>query len=360
MKIIILSLNVVTKGGTERAISNLANYLCPGNEIYILSLCSNDTEKSFYNFENCINIIHGKYEYIPSGIFAKLKWNIKILLYIKSIMREIRPDCILGTGHNTNVFLPFLKAKCNKTIACEHLVTTSLPFSSRIIMKLLYPKIDSLVVLSESLKKQLVSFNNNIFIIPNMLKCNQSEVMSIKRKKQIIMVGRFSYEKGYDRLIDIAKKMKMEYPNWNISIYGDGPLFFEIKKLIEDNDLNDYISLEGSVLDIHIEYLKSSIFLMLSRFEAFPMAILEAKYSGLPIVAFDAPLGARELVKNGIDGFLVENGNSKEIVNKLSILIEDHELRKEFSLNAKKDSLSYMETIVGKKWLDLFHHLNNN
>ena len=152
----------------------------------------------------------------------------------------------------------------------------------------------------------------NIYRIPNPIVFESNKVSKLE-EKTVISVGRLSEIKGFDNLIKAFKKVNLKYPNWKLKIFGED--FGEekkIKKLIRNLELDKNVLIMGHSENLKFEYLKSSMFVMSSKFECFPMVLLEAKEIGLPIIAFDCESGPRDLIVHERDGFLIKPENIKE------------------------------------------------
>lgn len=107
------------------------------------------------------------------------------------------------------------------------------------------------------------------------------------------------------------------------------------------------------------KYLQSSIYVMSSRFEGFGMVLIEAMACGVPCVSFDCPFGPSDIIKNNEDGFIVENGNSEALAEKLNLVIEDDSLRKDFGVNAKQNVKRFLPEIILKQWVELFKEVKS-
>ncbi|WP_302027097.1 glycosyltransferase [Bacteroides caecimuris] len=245
-KIYILILNITAAGGTERAVVNLANMLVPYVEsVNIISLLSCDDGKPYFSLDKNIRVSHLGMGFIPVSIFGKISWYFNVR---KVLSKNIeKKSVIIGTGHNINFVLSLLTER--KRIACEHIQLDSIPFLHRKIMYFLYGNLDLLVVLSESAKKKLNKYNRNIKVIPNSLPFLPSSFSSLQEKR-IIMVGRLSEEKGYERVVNIALYLKNNYPLWSIHIFGDGPMKQNLMNIYKENKVNDLISIHAPVKDI--------------------------------------------------------------------------------------------------------------
>ena len=174
--------------------------------------------------------------------------------------------------------------------------------------------------------------------------------------KKIIAVGRLREEKGFDRLIDIWKMISEKYPDWQLNIFGEGYLKDELNNKIKTSNLKN-ITLQGSTSNISKEYSTSSICVSTSYLEGFSLTLLEAMRHGVPCVAFDCPFGPRSIIRDANCGFLVENGDIRIFADRLCRLIENDELRIQFSQNSIERAKRFDVDIIMKQWQDLFESL---
>lgn len=121
-------------------------------------------------------------------------------------------------------------------------------------------------------------------------------------------MGRYEYQKGYDRLINAWALIAKQVPDWTLHIFGEGSLRPVLTKQIYDLNLEKSVFLDGATNNVGKELSESSIVAFTSNYEGFPMAIVEVESAGLPVVSFDAPCGPKDIIRDGEDGFLVKMG----------------------------------------------------
>lgn len=187
---------------------------------------------------------------------------------------------------------------------------------------------DEVVVLTNKDLDDYGQFNENINLIYNPVTIKNTQKSTLLNKN-ISFTARIVYDhKGIDFLIEVAKRL----PNdWTISFAGQGHEEEKLRKEIRENNIEDKLILLGSLndKDLRKHYLNSSIYLMTSRWEGFGLVLVEAMDFGLPIIAF-SQTGSDEVLANGKYGVLVENGNVSELINQLTMLINDVEKRKQY------------------------------
>ena len=213
-------------------------------------------------------------------------------------------------------------------------------------------KLDRFVVLTDKDRKAWTELNN-VVTIPNPSPFMPTTVSPLTEKR-IIAVARYSHEKGIDLLLEAWAKVEKRTKEWRLDVYGDGDTT-AFNALIDRLGIDrNRCLLNGRTGDIEKEYLRSSIAVCSSRFEGFGMIIIEAMACGLAVVSFDCPWGPQSIIKNGEDGFLVENGNIEKMADALVRLIEDDNKRNTFAKNAIQNVKRFQMDRIANQWKQLF------
>jgi len=193
-------------------------------------------------------------------------------------------------------------------------------------------------------------------IIPNPLILNV-EKCALLENHEVISVGRLEEQKGFDLLLESWAKVVAKHPDWHLTICGEGSQRGLLQSIVEKLDIGRSVSLVGQIKDVSSRYLESSIYALSSRFEGFGLVLTEAMSFGLPCVAFNCPYGPSDIITDGEDGMLVENGNTDALADGICRLIENHSQRKQFGKNAKKNIQRYAIENVMPQWDKLFTSL---
>ncbi len=219
-------------------------------------------------------------------------------------------------------------------------------------------KLDRFVVLTDKDRKAWTELDN-VVTIPNPSPFMPTTVSPLTEKR-IIAVARYSHEKGIDLLLEAWAKVEKRTKEWRLDVYGDGDTT-AFNALIDRLGIDrNRCRLNGRTGDIEKEYLRSSIAVCSSRFEGFGMIIIEAMACGLAVVSFDCPWGPQSIIKNGEDGFLVENGNIEKMADALVRLIEDDNKRHTFAKNAIQNVKRFQMDRIAEQWRELFENVIQN
>lgn len=198
----------------------------------------------------------------------------------------------------------------------------------------------------------------NVVVIPNPSSFFPSAISNCT-SRQIIAAGRYVPQKGFDRLIAAWGLIADKYPGWKLKIYGDGWLRTQLEQQILDSHLQDSCSLEFTVSNLADKMQESSIFVLSSRFEGFGLVLVEAMSCGLPCVSFACQCGPRDIISDGKDGFLVQDGDIGGLANRISELIADNSRRQQMGEMAREKAKNYQIENIGMKWIALFEQVTS-
>lgn len=369
MKICIVTEQFYKIGGIERVLSHKIPYWLDikGFEVLLITT-ENNSRPFYYPLPEAVKHIELGINYDRSTSLRSRINLVKAITHYKKLKNTIKceqPDFIITCCYGFDFyFLPFIKQKSLIINECHStrvgLQKNNVSYKSRLSkfirerFEMLY---DSMVVLSKEESETFKGKNTAVIPNPNP-KVNTYEQM-LPRDKVVISAGRVAPVKGYERLIDIWVNSKGPSLGWQLHIYGDGELDYlnNLRDLINNLDAKESIVLKKSQPDIKEIMAKSEIYAMTSINECFPMVLLEAMETSLPIIAYDVPTGPRNIVKHGETGFLVEDNNKKEFVSHLNYLIEDEELRRKLGQAGEFENENYSLDTIMKKWTALFNTL---
>jgi glycosyltransferase involved in cell wall biosynthesis len=360
MKILYIVPKINNEGGVARVLSVKANYLVEkfGYEVHILTQNEGSTPL-FFSFNERI-VLHDMI--LKGNIISFFLQYVKAL---KNAITTIHPDIIIICDNGLKAFcIPFiLKTKTPIIFECHSSKYVEEKKQSKYFLgtkfKLAFKafsanKFTKFVALSkESLKEWNV---NNGVVIPNSLWFKASRFSDLKSKK-VIAVGRHSYEKGLDRMLEIWQKVIEKYPDWSLEIYGKANENKDLQKLANSLKIGNNVAFLEPVKNINDKYLEASILLMTSRTEGFGMVLIEAMSVGLPSIAYDCPCGPRSIITNNKNGFLIKDGSIGTFVEKIELLIEDEKFRVQMGNEAQNSVKEYQIDNIMQMWKSLFEEL---
>ncbi len=214
---------------------------------------------------------------------------------------------------------------------------------------------DYTVLLTDQERELFWRNERNVKVIPNPLTL-PAHSLSDLTEKRVIAVGRISYQKGFERLVEAWAAIESKFPDWRLDIIGskeDSVEVLKLKAAIQRCNVAN-VRLLPPTQDIAKEYAKSSLLVMTSRYEGFGLVLTEAMACGLPCVAFDCHCGPSDIISDGVDGLLVEQGNIEGLANAMSRLMGNPQELTAMGANAKVKSLRYDLPAVMRSWETLF------
>jgi glycosyltransferase involved in cell wall biosynthesis len=173
----------------------------------------------------------------------------------------------------------------------------------------------------------------------------------------LLSVGRLTYAKNYQLLLDIANQILSNRDDWCWEIYGEGEDRTELEEKIASLGLKEKVILKGVVDDLYSRYPNYAAIVMTSRYEGFPMVLIEAAAKGLPMVSFDIETGPSEIITDDVNGFLVPANDAESMAKKLELLIEDPQMRMRMSEAARISVQPYKVKHICEQWRKLFEEM---
>lgn len=324
----------LSSGGAERIMASLVGYF---NNHYDVELIVYSNEDFFFPIPENVRV-HKIVSKKQNTLFSFLNRLIKTY----SILKNRKPDVVLSFLTETNITaticssllrIPIIVSE--RTNPLKHKLSKTV----LILRNIVYKFCSSLVVQTNESRQYFAEFvkESKIVVIPNFVDLKKFDQFNRLRipNKQILSIGRLSFEKGHDLLIKAFASSKSRHQGWKLIIVGDGPLFQSYNRLIEQFDSRESIQLVGKKNNV-LEYLFSSAFFVLpSRYEGFPNVLLEATATGLPCIAFNCGMGISEVVENGFNGLLADAEDYESLKECIDSLSENTELQRKFKGNAK-------------------------
>ena len=374
MKIIYQIHSTYNPGGMERVLLNKVTYLVEkmGWEVTVVTT-DQKGRPQFYPFPEDVRMIDLGINYSDDNgkpflkkLAGYFKRRLEHRTRLAALLELERPDIVDCFYPGESSFVPSLKDGSRKVMELHQSKLFHHQYNRSGLMGLadkvrarmderLVRRFDRFVVLTEE-DAGMWGEMPGIRVIPNAANFI-AEKYSDYMPKRVIAVGRLDYQKSFDRLILVWEKVHQQMPDWTLDIFGQGEWKEMLQRMIDERGLQDSIRLMRPTKNIGKEYSDSSMLVMSSHYEGFPMVMVEAMACGLPAVSFDFKCGPKDIIKDGENGVIVPDGDIDALAEAMMKLMGDDELRKRMGEEAKKVVETYSEEKVMSKWIKLYEEV---
>lgn len=340
--------NIHFGGGGERVACNICNhYVNEGTAVEIVSFGAYQ-QKAVFDLNNSVKI-----HYFDAGdnkIVQKFVEYIKL----KKFLKIHKYDVTMAIGCSPSVILGMISNGSFVSIGTEHLHYYDAPKIWSLLRRITYPRLSSLTVLTHHDLPIVQAINHNACVIPNALSYMPKKRIDVK-KKVFLAVGRLSPVKQFSQMLQVMKEFVANNKEWELHIIGKGELREQLIDLISQYKLDSHVKILPYSNDMESIYLSASVLLSTSRSEGLPMTMIEAQSYGMPIVAYDCLTGPSEIIIDGQNGYLIDQDNQSQFLNRMLCMADNIELRKNMSNNAIADRNRFSPESVYNRWNELFN-----
>ena len=322
-----------------------------------------NTDKSFFPINNSVSVCHYQLSFgigKNGNVLTRKIALFKHIHILKKKIVELSPDLIIGTEYHFTIVAGLAMQDTKIPVfgwEHHHFHWIKRNRFWNFLHRKIYPRINAVVTLNETEKQLFINYGCKAVVIPNFI---SQQTKAQLDNPVLLSVGWLNWRKGIDLIPAIAKKVFEKYPAWRWNIIGSGENKNELEKSLIEKQLNNNVRVIEPVSgNISEEYKQVSIYVMTSRFECFPMVLLEAMSFGVPCISFDCSTGPGYIIKNGIDGILIENENINAIADAIIELIKNEEKRKQLGANAFENIKRFSPETVYQLWERLFNDDKN-
>lgn len=382
MNIIYLFHAFTTTGGVERIFMDKASHLVQmGHDVTLLTFDQGDAPSAYPIAPGIrhidLNICFYKqfrYGLLKRAIILQHKERV-FAQKLRQVTQQFKPDIMICVSYDLTAVnvMTRLKDSSKKIIEAHSaryyaerlhernrglLHRISLGWRNRLLHQCL-KRADAFVALTQVDADDWGAVRET-HVIPNLLTQYPDDIQSTpKRGKRVITAGRLTEQKGYDLLIPAWKIVNQKHPDWTLDVYGNGEDRAMLEQEVKRQGLSDAIVLHMPTKAIYEKYMESDFYVLSSRWEGFGLVLSEAMSCGIPCVAFDCPHGPSDIITDGEDGLLVENGNIEQLAQKICYLIEHEDIRREMGRKARENVKRYLPENIMPQWEALFKTLIN-
>lgn len=352
MKKILFVSNKLYGGGSEQVLVNLANYFSDHAwEVRILSLLPGTP----YPIGRNVDVHY--YSVGKKGRLDKILW-------MRKEWKEFSPDAVISFEYFLNLYvicsgLLVRGRRKTRLVVSERNdpARRGGRFPVRQIRNLLYHFCDVLVCQTPAARAYFpASIQKNALIIANPVKAQLPEVHQGPRRKEIVNFCRLEKQKNLPLLIEAFAIFRKNYPDYHMTIYGDGSIYKELEQEILARSLQEAVTLHPAIPDVHERIRDAAMFVSSSDYEGLSNSMLEAMALGLPVICTDCPCyGASMIIQDNRNGMLVPVGNAMKIAEAMGRIAGDRQFAEGLSLEAAKTRDMYSIERIGAKWEEILH-----
>jgi glycosyltransferase involved in cell wall biosynthesis len=365
MKILIF-ISSMSSGGAERVVASLASYWrSKGCHVCVATIASEESD--FYAIPDGVERVSLSLTSSSNGVFKAAWWNWKRVRALRRLLRSFGPDVAVSFMDQSNVLLAAAAVglKSVRVIGSERNHPPRLPMGRawEVLRRIFYGRLHAVVAQTGRTAEWLRRYTTakHVVVIPNPVSIpleDQSPTIPPPRRqadqKILLAVGRLCHQKGFDILIRSFSSVASQFPDWRLFIIGDGVDRSKLEEQVLVLGMSDRILLPGRAGNVGQWYQAADLFVMSSRFEGFPNALLEAMAYGVPSLSFDCDAGPGDIILDGLNGLLVRDGDEHALARALARMMGDPGLRQNLARNAARIQVQYSREEIGMSWDSLF------
>ncbi len=357
MKKIVFIMPSLAGGGAERVVSILTNYLAKKDyEVTVFFLRSNQCVYTL-----CENV---KLDVSSIGISNGSLKKVATVRNIRKFMIRNRDSVFISFLTNENLYTTFAALGLGvKVIVSERndpYQTIRGVLKKYIVNKLYETRQCKKVVFQTNGAKSFYSkkIQAKGKIIANPMKEDLPMPYSGERRKEVVTFARLDPQKNFPLLIEAFERFLEKHPDFSLSIYGNGIMEAELKKLVLNKNLNSKVNFKGFTSSLHEQVRTAAMFVLPSDYEGLSNSMLEAMAIGLPCVCTDcSPGGARMYIENGVNGFLVPVRDPEAMCSAMDQIASNNQLSESFSKEASTVRERLSIEAIGAKWENIINNI---
>jgi len=361
---ITLVISSLEAGGAERVMSTMANYWSARDrQVTILTLSSEAGD--WYGLDTRIKRVGLNLVSNPAHLGEALQNTFKRVARLRRELCSSLPDVVISFGGETNILTLLASAGTSAPVIVSERVDArhhSIGLVRHALRYLLYRRADGLVVQSHAARdwgRKLVG-SENVHVIPNPVAVAvHGVVLAAVRPatgRTVVAMGRLAHQKGFDHLLRAFAKCARKHAAWSLVIIGEGHERTALERLIAELELKDRVTMAGLRQTPARLLQQADLFVMSSRYEGFPNALLEAMACGLAVISTDCPNGPREIIRDGVDGVLVQPEDSDALAAAMDRLMDDQRERERLGARAVEVRERFGIEKIMSMWDDLLAH----
>lgn len=359
-----LTISSLGGGGAERVMTALAKaWAHDGNEVTLITLAS--VQEDRYLLDPSVRRVALDVAGDSPHAVAAVGNNLARLRALRRVIKTCRPDVVVSFMANTNLLsvMAALGLRIPVIVSERVSVTAQPPRGIRsMLYRLLYRRAAAVVAQTPRAARDIERRTGcTVAVIPNPVSPEptharhgasgiEPSMHSGAGRRNLLAVGRLTPQKGFDLLIEAFARVAGPHPDWGLTILGEGRQRAELTAAVVAHGLVDRVSMPGFSDRVREAMRQADLFVLSSRFEGFPNALLEAMSEGVACASCDCETGPRELIRHGENGWLVPAGDATALAGALDTLMRDAGLRERLGAHAREVLTLYSLPAVVDRW----------
>jgi glycosyltransferase involved in cell wall biosynthesis len=354
---IVFVLPGIGAGGSEHVVSMLCNHFASlGWAVTLLTFEMPGTD-AFYAHAPSVRIerlgLPARKHLFLGGLFA----TVARFRRLKAALISAQPDVIVSFLTRTNVLsllarnglgIPIIVSERNNPELQEFGPVWSL------LRDKLYAGANGLVTMTRGAMGFFPPSPGRICrVIPNHAHISEAAIDVRREGRRLVAVGRLVPQKGFDLLLEAFARVSPEFPGWTLTIWGEGPERPALEALRDRFGLNSKVLMPGNTAAPGAWTKSADLFVLSSRFEGWGLVVGEALAAGIPVLSFDCKWGPSEMITDGVNGRLVEDGDVDALAYGLHDLLNNDALRMNMSAAARDSMRKFAPHRITRQWQDL-------
>lgn len=365
MKNVCLTIHGLTAlGGEERMCVLLANELCKrGYKVIVVTLNQMDGETNTYALLPDVKQYTLRRNRYERKLFSYKAFESLPVIRYRRILRKEEIDVVIDVDiHQSLISTKAISGTKAKVISWDHFNYERFRkrWSYQIMKDCFHSgKVSKLVLLTKDDVKaytQYESFSDDFLRQIYNPSPIQTDAYMPHDSKKVLAVGRLTEQKGFDLLLKAWAEVERVCEDWQLEIVGDGSMKDILEQEIRHLHLRN-VTLTPYTDNVREKYSSASILVSSSRYEGFPLVLLESQSMSIPVVSFDYKTGPNEIIRDGYNGYLAEPENTQMLAEKLIAVMRDDALREQMSRNAFEESRKFATDKIIRQWEELIEEV---
>jgi GalNAc-alpha-(1->4)-GalNAc-alpha-(1->3)-diNAcBac-PP-undecaprenol alpha-1,4-N-acetyl-D-galactosaminyltransferase len=361
-----LVINSLGPGGAERVLTILAGGIAAaGHDVTLVTMV--DASTDFYAVDARVRRVGFGFSRPSRSAIEGVILKARVILRIRRFLRRRRPDVVLSFIDTMNVVVLVATIGMRLPVVVSERIDPRQQevedTVARLLRPYMYRRARMVVMQTKSAAQWAVDAvgANKVIVLPNPIAAEfrpRDEPPLGDNGRTFVAVGRLARQKGFDMLITAFAQIARDIPGWSLWILGEGVERPSLMELASGLGVGSRVHLIGNTRDPSIHLRSADVFVLSSRYEGFPNALLEALAVGVPVISFACPSGPDEIITHNVSGVLVAPGSVSALAHAMLDLAHDSQKRERLARGAVEAAKGFRADVVCATWEALLTRWN--